>query len=76
MTARLSPVAANSRRAQASLPSASGPPGSTRSPTGAPIASSATVAATSSAATNWISPISPTPLMRIGLADEGNGELA
>src|SRR5450755_1345359 len=54
MTARLSPVAANSRRAQASMPSASGPPGSTRSPTGAPIASSATVAATSSAATNWI----------------------
>src|SRR5947208_11571784 len=55
MTARLSPVAANSRRPQASIPSASGPPSSTRPPTGAPIASSATVAATLSAATNWIS---------------------
>src|SRR5881296_812932 len=56
MTVRSSPVAANSRRAQASMPSASGPPSSTRPPTGAPIASSVTVAATSSAATSCISP--------------------
>src|SRR4051794_27883759 len=38
------------------MPSASGPPSSTRPPTGAPIASSVTVAATSSAATSCISP--------------------
>ena len=57
ITARLSPVAANSRRAQASMPSASGPPSSMRPPTGAPTASSATVAATSLAATNSISPV-------------------
>src|SRR5919109_913874 len=57
MTARSSPVTANSRRAQASMPNASGPPSSRRLPTGAPIASSATIAATSSAATNWISPV-------------------
>src|SRR5207302_10018165 len=66
MTVRASPAAANSRRAHASMTSASGPPSSTRPPTGAPVASSATVAATSSAATNCISPVdnrtlSPSP---------------
>src|SRR4051794_10568181 len=39
------------------MPSASGPPSSTRSPTGAPVASSATVAATSSTATSLHQPV-------------------
>src|SRR4051794_30469414 len=56
MTVRSSPVAANRRRAQASMPIFSGPPSSTRPPTGARVARSATVAATSSAATSCISP--------------------
>src|SRR4051794_6190701 len=56
-TVRSSPVAAKRRRAHASMPSASGPPSSTWPPTGTRVARSATVAATSSAATSCISPV-------------------